>query len=60
MWSNSKRASLLHHKNLSQEDKTSAEFSTLDEGVLVYTMQLQFLQKQPNLKLKTLPKQLLV
>jgi hypothetical protein len=36
-----------------------AEFSTLDEDVLVSPMKLLSSQKQPNLKLKTQPKQLL-
>jgi len=36
-----------------------AEFSTLDDGRLYYVMQLQSKQTQPNLRLKTWPKQLL-
>jgi hypothetical protein len=36
-----------------------AEFSTLDEAVLAYAMQLHSSLKQPNLKLKTRPKQVL-
>ncbi len=40
-------------------DKNWAEFSTLDVGVLVRAMQFHSEQKQPNLELKTRPKQLL-
>jgi hypothetical protein len=40
-------------------DKNWTEFSTLDDGVLVYAMQLHSEQKQLNLKLKTQLKQLL-
>jgi hypothetical protein len=36
-----------------------AEFSTLDEPILAYAMQLHSSLKQPNLKLKTRPKQFL-
>ena len=41
--------------NFSQREKRT----TLDVGVNVYDMQLPSQQKQPNLKLKTQPKQLL-
>jgi hypothetical protein len=44
---------------LSLQDKTWAEFSTLDVGVLVYALPLHSLQKQPSLKWKTQTKQLL-
>jgi hypothetical protein len=37
---------------LSQRDKTWAEFSTLDVGVLAYAMKLHTKQKQPDLRLK--------
>jgi hypothetical protein len=36
-----------------------AEFSTIAVGVFVYAIQLHSLQKQPNLKVKTRPEQLL-
>ncbi len=51
----------LHHgqaKWTAQWDETWAEFSILDARVLVYAIQFQSKQKQPNLKLKTRPKQL--
>jgi hypothetical protein len=44
---------------LYQQDKTWAKLSTLDLEVLVYVTQLHSQQQQPNLKLKTWPKQLL-
>ncbi len=37
--------------------QTWAEFSNVDVGGLVYATQLHWEQKQPNLKLKTQPKQ---
>jgi hypothetical protein len=39
--------------------KPGPSFQTLDVGVLVYARQLRSLQKQPDLKLKTRPKQIL-
>jgi hypothetical protein len=36
-----------------------AKFSTLDIGIWMYAMQFHSLQKQPNLKFKSHPKQLL-
>jgi hypothetical protein len=39
-----------------QQDNTRAEFSTLEEGGSVHAAHLHSLQKQPSLKLKTLPK----
>jgi hypothetical protein len=44
--------------NLGKQDETWAEFSTLKVYVFVFTMHLHP-QKQPNLKYKTRPKQLL-
>jgi hypothetical protein len=44
---------------LNKQDKTWAEFSTLDVGVLANAVQWPSLQKQPNLKLKSQPKQLM-
>jgi hypothetical protein len=44
------------HGQGTRQDKTWAEFSTVDVGVLVYAVQLHSQQKQPNLKLKTHPK----
>ncbi len=46
-------------KNLSKQNKTWSEFSTLDVAVLVYALQMHSQQKQPNLKLKSWSKQLL-
>jgi hypothetical protein len=46
--------------NLSYRDETWAEFSTLNVGMLAHAVQLRSEElKQPNLKLKTRPKQLL-
>ncbi len=43
--------------NLILQDKTWAEFSTLDVGVYVCAMQMPSREKQPNLNLRTQPKQ---
>ncbi len=45
--------------NLSNQDKTLAEFSTLEVFELVRAMHFHSKQKQPSLKLKTWTKQLL-
>jgi hypothetical protein len=45
---------------LKQQDKIWSECSTLDQGNLAYAMQLRLQQKQPNLKLNTRLKQVLV
>jgi hypothetical protein len=45
--------------NLSYQDKTWAEFSSLDSAVFVLAMNCIHFVKQPNLILKTQPKELL-
>ncbi len=48
-----------HGQTLANKDETWAEFSSLDVAMLVYAMNFHSLYKQPNLKLKTQPGQLL-
>ncbi len=45
---------------MAKQDETWAEFSTLGVGMCVYFTQLHPQQKQPNLKLTTQPKQLII
>ena len=46
-------------QNLANGTKPGLTFSTLNLGIFIYTLLLCSLQKQPNLKLQTQPKQLL-
>ncbi len=46
--------------NLSVQEETLAEFSSLGSAMLVWAMNCTHFVKQPNLKLKTRPRQLLV
>jgi hypothetical protein len=46
-------------QNLSLQDENWVEFSSLDSTIFVQGMKCIHFVKQPNLKLKTWPKQLL-